>query len=111
MGNNQRPRLVWPSALAQSTNGPMAARSDKSWLGRVPGRVSLDHGLTAGREAIHIAADGPVRVINPRTGGLMDMAAEPAAHGATIVTAHALAFLLLACLAPLLRHDWREQSI
>jgi hypothetical protein len=41
----------------------------------------------------------------------MDMAAEPAAHGATIVTAHALAFLLLACLAPLLRHDWREQSI
>ena len=62
-------------------------------------------------EAIRIAADGPVRVINPRTGGLMDMAAEPAAHGATIVTAHALAFLLLACLAPLLRHDWREQSI
>jgi hypothetical protein len=49
-------------------------------------------------------------VINAHTGALMDMTAEPAARGAAIVAAHALAFLLLAYLTTLLRHGWRKQS-
>ena len=66
--------------------------------------------LTEAMKSVFIAADGPIRVISARTGALMDMTAEPAARGAAIVAAHALAFLLLAYLATLLRHGWRKQS-
>jgi FHA domain len=52
MGNNQRPRLVWPTALAQTADGLMAAPSDEGLLGSPPDRVPLDHGLTVGREAM-----------------------------------------------------------
>ena len=66
--------------------------------------------LTEAMKSVFIAADGPIRVINAHTGALMDMTAEPAARGAAIVAAHALAFLLLAYLVTLLRHGWRKQS-
>jgi ABC-type multidrug transport system ATPase subunit len=66
--------------------------------------------LTEAMKSVFVAADGPIRVINARTGALMDMTAEPAARGAAIVAAHALAFLLLAYLTTLLRHGWRKQS-
>jgi ABC-type multidrug transport system ATPase subunit len=66
--------------------------------------------LTEAMKSVFIAADGPIRVINTHTGALMDMIAQPAARGAAIVAAHALAFLLLAYLVTLLRHGWRKQS-
>ena len=52
MGSNQRPRLVWATALAQSADEPTAAWSTKGLLGSALGRVPLDHGLTVGREAM-----------------------------------------------------------
>lgn len=54
MANNQRPHLVWPAALAQSADRPMAAPSASSeeLAGNVPDRVPLDRGLTVGREAM-----------------------------------------------------------
>jgi ABC-type multidrug transport system ATPase subunit len=52
MENNQRPRLVWPAALAQSADRPMVAQSNEGLRGSTPGRVPLDHGLTVGREAM-----------------------------------------------------------
>jgi ABC-type multidrug transport system ATPase subunit len=66
--------------------------------------------LTEAMKSVFIAAEGPIRVINARTGALMDMTAAPAARGAAIVAAHALAFVLLAYLVTLLRHGWRKQS-
>jgi len=66
--------------------------------------------LTEAMKSVFIAADGPIRVINARTGVLMDMTAAPAAKGAAIVAAHALAFLLLAYLVTVLRHGSRQQS-
>jgi hypothetical protein len=52
--------------------------------------------LTEAMKSVFIAADGPIRVIDPRTGLHMEMAAEPTGRGAAIVTLHALAFLLIA---------------
>jgi ABC-type multidrug transport system ATPase subunit len=52
MGNNRRPRLVWPTGLAQSSDGSTPAPSNGELLGGAPGRVPLDHGLTVGREAL-----------------------------------------------------------
>jgi hypothetical protein len=49
--------------------------------------------------------------MNAHTGTLMDMTAVPAALGATIVAAHALAFLLIAYLVTLLRHGRRRRSV
>ena len=66
--------------------------------------------LTEAMKSVFIAADGPIRVINARTGALMDMTAEPVARGAAIVATHALVFLLLAYLVTLMRHGWRKQS-
>ena len=60
--------------------------------------------LTEAMKSVFIASDGPIRVINARTGILMDMTAEPAGRGATIVAAQALAFLLIAYLVTRLRH-------
>jgi hypothetical protein len=47
--------------------------------------------------------------MSSHTGTLIDMTAEPAACGAAIVVAHALAFLLIAYLATLMRHG-RQSS-
>ena len=66
--------------------------------------------LTEAMKSVFIAADGPIRVIDPRTGSLMQMAAEPASRGAAIVTLHALAFLLVAYLVTLLRHGARGRG-
>jgi hypothetical protein len=60
--------------------------------------------LTEAMKSVFITAEGPIRIINTHTGTLMDMTAEPAACGAAIVAAHALAFLLIAYLVTLMRH-------
>ncbi len=60
--------------------------------------------LTEAMKSVFIAADGPLRVINSRSGVLMDMTAEPAARGAVIVAVHALVFLLIAYLVTFVRH-------
>ncbi len=66
--------------------------------------------LTEAMKSVFIAADGPIRVINARTGALIDMTAEPAGRGAAIVATHALAFLLIAYLVTLLRHGGRKRG-
>jgi ABC-type multidrug transport system ATPase subunit len=66
--------------------------------------------LTEAMKSVFIAGDGPIRVINAHTGTLMDMTAEPAGRGATIIAAQALAFLLIAYLATRLRHDGRNHG-
>ena len=66
--------------------------------------------LTEAMKSVFIAADGPIRVIDPRTGSLMEMTAEPAGLGAAIVALHALAFLLIAYLVTLLRHGPRRRG-
>ena len=66
--------------------------------------------LTESMKSVFIAADGPIRVIDPRTGSLMEMTAEPAGRGAAIVALHALAFLLIAYLVTLLRHGPRRRG-
>lgn len=66
--------------------------------------------LTEAMKSVFIAADGPIRVINAHTGSLMDMTAEPAGRGATIVAAQALAFLLIAYLVTRLRHGGRNRG-
>ena len=66
--------------------------------------------LTEAMKSVFIAADGPIRVINAHTGTLMDMTAEPAVRGATIVAVQALAFLLIAYLVTLLRHGGRNRG-
>jgi hypothetical protein len=60
--------------------------------------------LTEAMKSVAIAASGPIQVIDPRTGVLMNMTAEPTGRGAIIIVAHTLAFLLIAYLATLLRH-------
>jgi hypothetical protein len=59
-------------------------------------------------KSVFIAADGPIRVLDPRSFMLIDMTAQPAARGAEIVALHALAFLLIAYLVMLLTH--RKQA-
>ena len=65
--------------------------------------------LIEAMRSVFIAAEGPVRLIEPRTGLLTEMIAEPAGRGAAIVAAQALAFLLIAYLMTLLRHDLRKR--
>ena len=60
--------------------------------------------LTESMKSVLIAAAGPIRVISPRTGTLIDMTAAPAGQGAVIILAQALGFLLLAYLVTWLRH-------
>jgi len=60
--------------------------------------------LTEAMKSVFIDAEGPIRIISTHTGTLIDMTAEPAAYGAAIVIAHALAFLLIAYLVTLMRH-------
>ena len=67
--------------------------------------------LTEAMKSVFIAAEGPIRVINARSGLLTDLTAQPAARGAVIVAAHALAFLLIAYLVTLLRHRPRTRGI
>ena len=66
--------------------------------------------LTEAMKSVFIAAEGPIRIMNAHTGTLMDMTAEPAAYGAAIVAAHALAFLLIAYLVTLMRHGRRSRG-
>jgi ABC transport system ATP-binding/permease protein len=66
--------------------------------------------LTEAMKSVFIAADGPIRMIDPSTGSLMEMTAEPAGRGAAIVALHALAFLLIAYLVTLLRHGARRRG-
>ena len=66
--------------------------------------------LIEAMKSVFIAADGPIRIINAHTGALIDMTAQPAARGAAIVAAHALAFLLIAYLVTLLRHGGRTRG-
>jgi ABC-type multidrug transport system ATPase subunit len=68
------------------------------------------HWLTEAMRSVFITAEGPVRTMNPHTGTLMDMTAEPAAYGAAIVAVHALAFLLIAYLVTLMRHGRHRRS-
>ena len=63
--------------------------------------------LTEAMKSVFIAAEGPIRVINARSGALMHMTAQPAAAGCVIVAMHTLAFLLIAYLVTLLRHGRR----
>ena len=65
--------------------------------------------LIEAMRSVFIAAEGPVRVIEPRTGLLTEKIAEPVGRGAAIVAAQALAFLLIAYLMTLLRHDSRKR--
>jgi hypothetical protein len=65
--------------------------------------------LTEAMKSVVIAASGPIRTIDPRTGVLMNMTAESAGRGAMIIVAHALAFLLIAYLVMLLRHRPRKR--
>jgi ABC-type multidrug transport system ATPase subunit len=67
--------------------------------------------LTEAMKSVFIAAEGPIRVINARTGALTDMIAEPAGRGAGIVAVHALAFLLIAYLVTMLRHGGRKRGV
>jgi len=66
--------------------------------------------LTEAMKSVFIAADGPIRAIDPRTGSLSNMTAEPAGLGAAIIALHALAFLLIAYLVTLLRHGARRRG-
>jgi hypothetical protein len=60
--------------------------------------------ITEAMKSVFIAAEGPIRVIDAHTGLVINMTAQPAGLSATIVAAHALAFLALAYLVTLLRH-------
>ncbi len=66
--------------------------------------------LTEAMKSVFIAADGPIRVINARSGALMDLIAQPAERGATIIAVQALACLLIAYLVTLLRHGGRARG-
>jgi len=66
--------------------------------------------LTEAMKSVFIAANGPIRAIDPHTGSLSNMTAEPAGLGAAIITLHALAFLLIAYLVTLLRHGARRRG-
>jgi ABC-type multidrug transport system ATPase subunit len=66
--------------------------------------------LTEAMKSVFIAAEGPIRLMNARTGTLIDMTAEPAGRGAAIVAAHALAFLLIAYFVTVLRHGRRNRG-
>jgi ABC-type multidrug transport system ATPase subunit len=66
--------------------------------------------LTEAMKSVFITSEGPVRTMNPDTGTLMDMTAEPATYGAAIVALHTLAFLLSAYLVTLMRHGRHRRS-
>jgi hypothetical protein len=66
--------------------------------------------LTEAMKSVFITAQGPIPIMNARTGMLMNMTAEPAAYGAAIVAAHALTFLLIAYLVTLVRHGRRGRG-
>jgi ABC-type multidrug transport system ATPase subunit len=59
--------------------------------------------ITEAMKSVFIAAEGPIRVVDAHTGMMINMTAQPVGRSATIVTAHALAFLALAYLVTLLR--------
>jgi ABC-type multidrug transport system ATPase subunit len=65
--------------------------------------------LTEAMKSVFIATEGPIGVVGGHTGMVIDMTAEPVGLGATVVAAHAFAFLLLAYLVTLLRHGGRSR--
>ena len=65
--------------------------------------------LTEAMKSVVIAASGPIRTIDPRTGALMNMTSEPAGRGAMIIVVHTLVFLLVAYLVTLLRYRPRQR--
>jgi ABC-type multidrug transport system ATPase subunit len=81
-------------------------------LARAVAKIAVSgYWLTEAMKSVFITAEGPIQTMNAHTGTLMDMTAVPAALGATIVAAHALAFLLIAYLVTLLRHGRRRRSV
>jgi hypothetical protein len=68
------------------------------------------HWLTEAMKSVFIATDGPIQVIDARTGLLMAMTAEPAGRSAAIIALQALAFLLIAYLVTVLRHGTRRRG-
>ena len=66
--------------------------------------------LTEAMKSVFITAEGPIRIMNARSGTLMNMRAEPAAYGAAIVAAHALTFLLIAYVVTLVRHGRHSRA-
>jgi ABC-type multidrug transport system ATPase subunit len=60
--------------------------------------------LTEAMKSVFIGAEGPIRVIDAHTGGLINMTAQPAGFSASIIAAHTLAFLVLVYLVTRLRH-------
>ena len=67
--------------------------------------------LTEAMKSVFITAEGPIRIMNARSGTLMNMRAEPAAYGAAIVAAHALTFLLIAYVVTLMRHGRQSRGV
>jgi hypothetical protein len=65
--------------------------------------------LTEAMKSVFIATEGPILVVSGHTGMVIDMTAQPVGLGATVVAAHALAFLLLAYLVTRLRHGGRSR--
>jgi hypothetical protein len=59
--------------------------------------------ITEAMKSVFIAVEGPIRVVDAHTGMVINMTAQPVGLSATIVAAHALAFLALAYLVTLLR--------
>jgi hypothetical protein len=63
-------------------------------LATVAAKIAVSgYWLTEAMRSVFITAEGRVRIMNAHTGTLMDMTVEPATYGASIVAAHALAFL------------------
>jgi hypothetical protein len=60
--------------------------------------------ITEAMKSAFIASEEPIRVIDAHTGMVTNMTAQPVGLSATIVAAHALAFLVLAYLVTLFRH-------
>jgi ABC-type multidrug transport system ATPase subunit len=66
--------------------------------------------LTEAMKSSFIAANGPVMVMNPKTGLLMAMTARSAGLGAVVVTLHAIAFFVIAWAITLWRNNPRRQA-
>jgi ABC-type multidrug transport system ATPase subunit len=60
--------------------------------------------ITEAMKSVFIAGEGPIQVVDAHTGVIVNMTAQPVGLSATIVAAHALAFLVLAYLVTLVRH-------
>jgi ABC-type multidrug transport system ATPase subunit len=64
--------------------------------------------LTEAMKSVYIAASGPVRIMDAKTGQFVDMTARSASAGAVIITIHAIAFFCIAWQVTLWRNDHRR---